>query len=131
MFVDASAIIAIIAQEEGWESLASRLSQAPRTLVSALSVWEAVIGLSREAQIPFEQAEALVDRFVEETKAEMVEIGATIGREALRASRLYGRGRHRASLNFGDCFAYACAKARGTPLLFTGNDFVHTDITVG
>src|SRR5688500_7606299 len=131
MFVDASAIIAIITQEEGWESLASRLSQAPRSLVSALSVWEAVIGLAREAQIPFEQAEALVDRFVEETGAETVEVGAAIGREALRASRLYGRGRHRADLNFGDCFAYACARARGAPLLFKGNDFVHTDIPVG
>jgi len=131
MFIDASAIIAIIAQEEGWESLASRLSQAPRTLVSALSAWEAVIGLAREAQIPFEQAEALVDRFVEETRAEMVEIGAAIGREAIQASRLYGRGRHRAGLDFGDCFAYACAKVSRVPLLFKGNDFVHTDILVG
>lgn len=131
MFVDASVIIAIVAQEEGWESLALRLSQAPRALISALSIWEAVIGLAREAQIPFDQAEALVDRFVEETTAEIVEIGAAIGREALRASRLYGRGRHRAGLNFGDCFAYACAKVCRVPLLFKGNDFIHTDILVG
>jgi ribonuclease VapC len=130
MFVDASAIIAIIAQEDDWESLAARLAQASKIYVSPMAVWEAVVGLAREARIPFEDAEALLDRFVEETKAQMITISAAIGREAITASRLYGKGRHRANLNFGDCFAYACAQAYRLPLLFKGNDFVHTDITV-
>jgi ribonuclease VapC len=130
MFVDASAIIAIITQEDDWESLAARLAQASKIYVSPMAVWEAVAGLAREARIPFEDAEALLDRFVEETKAQMITISAAIGREAVRASRLYGKGRHRASLNFGDCFAYACSKTHRLPLLFKGNDFVHTDITV-
>jgi ribonuclease VapC len=54
--------------------------------------------------------------------AEQAEIG-------YRAYREYGRGHHRARLNFGDCFAYALAKATGEPLLFKGDDFIHTDIT--
>lgn len=130
MFIDASAMIAIIAQEEGWEALAARLAQAAKIYVSPLAVWEAVAGLARQARIPFEDAEALVDRFAEETRAQTITISAAIGHEAIQASRLYGKGRHRADLNFGDCFAYACAKVYCLPLLFKGNDFVHTDIAV-
>lgn len=60
----------------------------------------------------------------------MIQISAAIGREAIKAFRIYGKGRHRADLNMGDCFAYACARAYRLPLLFKGNDFVHTDIVV-
>ena len=49
-------------------------------------------------------------------------------RFALEAFRLFGKGRHRADLNYGDCMAYALAKSTGLPLLFKGNDFVHTDV---
>ena len=130
MFIDASVIVAIIAQEDGWRSLSTRLSQAKRAYVSPLSVWEAVVGLVRQATFPFEDAEDLVTRFVEEAQAQSIQINATIGREALQASRRFGRGRHAAGLNFGDCFAYACAKAYRVPLLFKGDDFSRTDIEV-
>ena len=55
---------------------------------------------------------------------------AEIGREALRAFERFGRGRHPARLNMGDCFAYACARALDVPLLFKGEDFAQTDIAV-
>ena len=67
---------------------------------------------------------------MEELRASMIDISAAIAREALLAFDQFGRGRHKADLNMGDCFSYACARERGLPLLFKGNDFVHTDITL-
>jgi ribonuclease VapC len=58
----------------------------------------------------------------------MVDITAVIGRAAIDALRRYGRHRHRADLNMGDCFAYAYAKDLGVAMLCKGSDFVHTDI---
>jgi ribonuclease VapC len=128
MFVDASAIFAIIAQETDWRELSERLTRADQIFVSPLSIWEAVVGLARESRYPFEKSEQLVNRFVQEIQATTIGIDDEIGREALRASRLYGRGRHGAALNFGDCFSYACAKILDVPLLCKGNDFPQTDI---
>jgi ribonuclease VapC len=128
MFVDASAIFAIIAQESDWRKLSERLTRADQIFVSPLSIWEAVVGLARESRYPLEKAEQLVNRFVQEIQATTIGIDGKIGREALRASRLYGRGRHKAALNFGDCFAYACAKTLDVPLLCKGDDFPQTDI---
>ncbi|WP_206078765.1 type II toxin-antitoxin system VapC family toxin [Allomesorhizobium camelthorni] len=99
-----------------------------KIFVSPLPIWEAVVGLARESRYPFEKSEQLVNRFVQEIQATTIGIDDEIGREALRASRLYGRGRHGAALNFGDCFSYACAKILGVPLLCKGNDFPQTDI---
>ena len=128
MFVDASAIFAIIAQESDWRELSERLTRADQVFVSPLSIWEAAVGLAKESRYPFEEAEQLVNRFVQETQATTIGIDDEIGREALRASRLYGRGRHKAALNFGDCFAYACAKTLDMPLLCKGDDFPQTDV---
>ena len=128
MFVDASAILAILKQEEGWTVLASRLEEADDVLVSPLVVWEAVVGLVKEAQIPFEAAEQLVERFVQEVDAHTIPITPEIGQAALAAARAYGRNRHKAALNFGDCFSYACAKLARVPLLYKGNDFAQTDL---
>jgi ribonuclease VapC len=128
MFVDASAIFAIIAQESDWRELSERLTRADQIFVSPLSIWEAIVGLARESKYPFEKAEQLVNRFVQEIQATTIGIDDEIGREALRASHLYGRGRHKAALNFGDCFAYACAKVLDVPLLCKGEDFPRTDV---
>lgn len=128
MFVDASAIIAIIAQEQDWLSLAARLERAERVHVSPLSIWEATVGLVRERKCPLEEAEQLVRAFIEQTGATVIPITDSIGHEALKAFERYGKGRHKAKLNFGDCFAYACARVHGVPLLFKGDDFSETDI---
>jgi ribonuclease VapC len=128
MFIDASALVAILAKEDGWQDLASRLTRARSTLVSPLSIWEAARGLHRSYEMPLDHAETIVRDFVSSNNAAIVAIDDEIGREALRASRYFGRGRHTASLNMGDCFAYACAKVLNVPLLAKGNDFPQTDI---
>ena len=130
MFVDASAIIGIIGDEEDRLSLSARLAQASKVYVSPIVLYEATAGLARKRACPIEQAEELVDLFIEETSAQIIQISAAIGREAIKAFRIYGKGRHKADLNMGDCFAYACAQAHRIPLLFKGNDFGHTDIVV-
>lgn len=128
MFVDASALVAIVGREDGWEDLAIRMNRAKVKFVSPLSIWEATRGLHRSGDLPLEQAESLVRNVIQVSDASIIAIDDEIGREALLASRLYGRGRHKAALNFGDCFAYACAKVLSVPLLAKGNDFPRTDI---
>jgi ribonuclease VapC len=128
MFIDASAGIAILGGEEDADMLANRLEQARKRLVSPLSLYETVVGLARKRACPLEEAQALVDLFVAELDAEVVDISPIIGLFAVEAFSRFGKGRHPADLNMGDCFAYACARAHRVPLLFTGNDFVHTDI---
>ena len=130
MFVDASAIIAIIGDEDDALSLAARLGQASKIFVSPMALYEAVAGLARKRACPIVDADQLVDLFVDETQAQIIPISAAIGRTAIMAFNQYGKGRHKADLNMGDCFAYACAKAYRVPLLFKGNDFVHTDIEI-
>ncbi|MFJ7355802.1 type II toxin-antitoxin system VapC family toxin [Phyllobacterium sp. NPDC097923] len=130
MFIDASAIIAIIGNEDDALSLSARLAQASAIYISPVVTYEAVMGLARKRACPIDVAEELVEAFIEETQATILDITASVGKEAIKASGRYGRGRHRADLNMGDCFAYACAKANNLPLLFKGNDFPHTDIEV-
>jgi ribonuclease VapC len=129
VFIDASVIVAIIGQEDDWISLSDRIETAVQAYVSPMAIWEAVIALARHGGgRSFVEADRLVAQFVEEAGAEIIPVTAEIGTLALDASRRFGRGRHKADLNFGDCFAYACARHRGVPLLFKGEDFIHTDI---
>ena len=128
MFLDASAVIAILSGEDDADRLAGKLDQAERVLVSPLSLYETVAGLARKRACPVADAQHLVDLFCAEVGAELVDISGPIGRSAVEAIGRFGKGRHKADLNMGDCFAYACAKAHGVGLLFKGNDFVHTDI---
>lgn len=130
MFVDASAIIAILSAEEDATSLAERLERAPAVRISAIAHYEAAVGLARKRLWSLEEAEDLVDEFVRETGAVFINIDGETSKLALSAFRRYGKGRHPAGLNMGDCFAYACAKALDAPLLFKGSDFVQTDIAV-
>jgi len=128
MFVDASAIIAIIAREPEWESLLERMANAEKIHVSAISLWEAVRGLHRKAEIPLDDVEEIVRHLLARFRTETCIIDDDTAREALRASRLFGKGSHKAALNLGDCFAYGCAKILGVPLLAKGDDFPQTDI---
>lgn len=140
MFVDASAIVAIINQEPGWQDFADRLNAAPVRYVSALVRYEAVQAVARAsaekiarnrrptAEI-MEEALSLVDGLCRMIDAEEIAIDAPIGTAAIQASMRYGKAvGHAADLNFGDCFAYACARSRNVPLLYKGEDFRHTDL---
>lgn len=135
-FLDASAIIAFLAREPDAEAIAQALDAAtPPFLVSPLVVFEAVTGLARakggahRSGAPITEAEVVVTAFLAELDAEIVPVSAEIGALALDACRAFGRAAGKqADLNFGDCFAYACARHHGAPLLFKGADFARTDI---
>lgn len=128
MFVDASAIVAILVSEDDADSLAARLGQARDVHTSAMAVWEAAVGVARATNMSLDDATHLVDRLLVEANATVVPIDMATGREALRAYARYGKGRHPAALNMGDCFAYACTRQLATSLLSKGNDFPRTDI---
>ncbi|NGP16375.1 type II toxin-antitoxin system VapC family toxin [Devosia aurantiaca] len=129
MFVDASAAISILSGEEDAAALAARLDTAPVVLMSPMSIYETVAGLARKRQCPIEEALAMVDFFIAETSATIVDIDDKTGRIAILAFAKFGKGRHPADLNMGDCFAYACAQVHSVALLYNGDDFVHTDIS--
>jgi ribonuclease VapC len=131
MFIDASAIVAITAPEEDGPVLSARLDQATDAQTSPIALYEAVLGLSRTLAISVADAEEAVGNFIIESGAEIIPITAEIGRAAIRVFERYGRGQHPARLNMGDCFAYACARTLGVPLLFKGDDFSQTDIAAG
>jgi ribonuclease VapC len=130
MFVDASAMVAILVEESDAAALTKRLEQAVEPCTSAIAIYEAVAGVARACNVPIRTAETILDRFLEQATVRVVPITPEIGRGAVSAFERYGRGRHPAGLNMGDCFAYACANELGVPLLFKGNDFPETDIAV-
>lgn len=139
MFLDASAIVAILAREDGADALIARIEAvAAPILVSPLVRFEAALGLAqarsgapgrRPDAATISAAHELVDAFLEEIAAQEIDITGDIGTAALAAAMTYGKTvGHPADLNFGDCFAYACAKSRGVGLLYKGNDFARTDL---
>ena len=130
MFVDASAIVGILAREIDAPNLAARVTQAERLFTSPLTVYEAVLGLARSRNMSIDEAQIAVSDFLSGIRAEIISITEEVGRDAIRAFDRFGRGRHPARLNMGDCFAYACTRSLAVPLLFKGDDFSLTDIAV-
>ena len=130
MFLDASAIVAILLEESDASTLAKRLEQSAQPCTSAIAIYEAVVAVARSLNVPIRASETSLDRFLDAARVRVVPITAEIGRGALSAFDQFGRGRHPAALNMGDCFAYACARELDIPLLFKGDDFPLTDITI-
>jgi ribonuclease VapC len=130
IFVDASAVIAIVDGEDDAVSLAARLAGGLSVYISPMVVYESITGLARKRACTIEVAERAIDIFIDQTDAQTLDITAKIGRNAVQAFNTFGRGRHKAALNMGDCFAYACAKAHDLALLCKGNDFPYTDIEI-
>jgi ribonuclease VapC len=128
IFCDASALIAIIAGEPDAARLADALERDGDILCSALSVWETMAGLCHSYALSPPAARAHIARFLEVAEIHFVAIGEKEYEIAGDAYAKYGRGRHAAALNMGDCHAYACAKANRALLLFKGDDFSRTDI---
>jgi len=126
MIIDSSAIVAIIRVESDAEALSEVIEAASVVRMSAASYLESsiVIDCYRKPELS-----GRFDQFIDETKLEIEPVTADQARIARQAYRDYGRGSgHRANLNFGDCFAYALARVKREPLLYKGDDFVHTDI---
>ena len=128
VFVDASALIAIIVDEPEAAALTDLLATERVRLCSAVSIWETVAGLCRSYTYSVPAARNQVRRFLETGNIQFVNIGERECDFAAEAYTHYGKGRHPAALNMGDCFAYACARANRASLLFKGEDFTKTDI---
>ena len=128
-FVDASALISMIAGEADGRTLSERLDTEDTRLCSALSVWETLAGLRRSHDLPLDVARARIRGFLAAADISFVVIGEREFEIAADAYEQFGKGRHPAALNFGDCFAYACATTNSARLLYKGDDFTRTDIT--
>ena len=128
MFVDASALVAILTAESERSTLLSRLDGAVDPLTSGLAVFETAIAVARKTAMSVADAEAQVAEFIRVVGLRIVPITEAETALALAAHARYGKGRHPARLNLGDCFAYACARVHGVPLLYVGDDFPQTDI---
>jgi ribonuclease VapC len=125
MILDTSAVIAILAGEADAGHYARLIEQDPTPRIGAPAVLEASIVLTRWFG---EAAEAALDAFVRESGAEIVPFDLPQLRAAQEAYRRFGKGRHPAGLNFGDCMSYALARVCDEPLLYKGRDFARTDI---
>jgi ribonuclease VapC len=128
IFVDASAMISMMTGESDADGLADRLGAERQRLCSAISVWETIAGLCRTHTFSVPSARAVVQSFIESNDLRFVGIGEREFELAAQAYAEFGKGRHPAALNMGDCFAYACAKANRARLLFKGDDFLKTNI---
>lgn len=127
LVVDTSAAVAVILSEPGGEELAGHLEDAlTRMMPAAIRV---ELGIVIEARLG-PAGQDVVDRFLRDAKIDIVSVDADLAARAMSGWRRYGKGRHPAGLNFGDCFTYALAERTGRPVLCTGDDFAATDITV-
>lgn len=142
MFLDASAVVAILLNEKDAASLLARIEAADGPIYySSLVVFEIVVALARHKKLEMlgehaptpptllRSTQKTVENFLADIGATEVPLPVGIHDAALDAARTYGRlVGHPARLNFGDCFSYAAAKELKSPLLFVGNDFIQTDI---
>lgn len=129
LFVDASALVAIIVSEPERDVLLERLALDEKVLWSPMSCWETVSGLRRIREILPAAARREAEQTAADLGLKLVDVGPAELKLALDAYEQFGRNsRHPAKLNMGDCFAYACAKANGAKLLYKGDDFGHTNL---
>ena len=129
MFVDASAIVAILTRESDADNLADTIEKARTPITSPIAIFEATLGVCRKRHASVEEAEQDVGEFLELAGVRIEPITDKEAQTALAAFSRYGKGRgHPAQLNLGDCFAYAMAKNARTRLLYKGEDFDTTDI---
>lgn len=128
MIVDASAIVAIAVHEPGWERLARKLDDVRDAYTHPISLYEASLAIARIKNADPAIGRQAADEFLYQSELKVVTIGPAEAAAAVDAHARYGKGRHPAKLNMGDCFSYACAKLRGMPLLYKGEDFAKTDL---
>jgi ribonuclease VapC len=127
MVIDTSALVAILQREPERRAFIEAIEVADARLMSVATFVE--ISIVIEAR---HGAEGLRDleHFIGRADIELIAVDAEHGNVACSAFSRFGKGRHRAGLNYGDCFSYALATSTREPLLFKGDDFVHTDVTL-
>jgi len=141
LFVDASVIVAILTCETDADELMARLEAAisdnRQLYVSPVVRVEAAFSITRRlagkdkpaTKEMLDRARAMVDQFILDLEAKDTMITADVASKALDAAQQFGKiVNHPASLNMGDCFAYACARAYRTKIAYKGDDFTHTDL---
>lgn len=128
IFIDASALVAIITDEPESDSFVDTVAADGDPIWSAMSCWESVLAVRRRRGVDFKVARDEVEATAAALPIRLVEVAEPERAIALNAYESYGKGRHEAKLNMGDCFAYACAKTNGAKLLYKGRDFIHTDL---
>src|SRR5271166_1883991 len=125
MVIDTSAIIAVLLDEANAVGIAQAIEAGSPRLLSAANLLEASMVIeSRKGEAGGRELDLLMYR----SGIEVVAVDQDQAETARVAWRRFGKGRHPAALNYGDCFAYALARSRRMPLLFRGNDFLQTDI---
>lgn len=127
MVIDSSAIVAILLDEPSGPALEAAVLSDTHCLISVASVLEVSIAL---AWRKIRSGEHAIDAVLESLGATATPVDREQLTLARNAYQRFGKGRHPAALNFGDCFSYALARQTGEPLLFVGNDFSRTDIPV-
>ena len=125
MILDSSALIALIFKEPGHEQIMDKLTEAEYLGIGTPTLAEAGIVLTARMGHP---SRSLLTGLLQELGINEIPFGQVHWREAVEAYQRFGRGRHPARLNFGDCLSYATAKLAGQQLLFVGHDFSQTDI---
>jgi ribonuclease VapC len=131
IFVDSSAMVAMLTADADAPALAGKLEADPERICAGHVILEASMGVATVLGLSPAAADGLITRLLREAEIGVVPITEDIGHTAVSAFERYGRGRGAVgSLNLGDCLSYACAKAHGARLLFKGHDFSQTDIIV-
>jgi ribonuclease VapC len=126
VIVDTSALVAIVLREDGYEEVLDKLSQSPDGAgMGTPTITE--LGIVLSARLG-RNARSLVVDLLDQFDIAEVPFGEAHWRAAIDAFGRYGRGRHPAKLNFGDCLTYAVAHLAHEPLLFVGDDFAATDL---
>lgn len=128
VFVDASALVAIIKGERDADALSAILERHAVRVISGVALWETARAVASSAHSRMADAMEEVERFRDALAINVVSIGGVEAAAAGDAHDRYGNGVHPAKLNMSDCFAYACAKTNGAALLYKGDDFSHTDL---
>lgn len=121
--VDSSALLAIILEEAEAPRMSRALTRAEQLFMSAATLTETIV-VARRRQVGAAMADLITH-----LRIEVVPLSAVGALAAADAYGRFGRGVHKASLNWGDCFSYSLAKTLDLPMAYVGNDFAHTDLT--
>ena len=127
MIADTSEIVSILLKEPRWETVFEKLASSRTIGIGTPTLAETGMVLSARTGV---DARGLVSRFMQEAGIIPIPFGEAHWREAVNAFLLFGKGRHPAALNFGDCMAYATARLAQLPLLCIGDDFAKTDLVL-
>ena len=127
MFIDTSVIVAILSEESDADLYTLRIADSSIRLTSSVVVLEAAMRLSSKLDVAPLDVQNRIERLFESLRIEIMPIDADHARIAVQAFATYGKARgHPAQLNLADCLSYACAKSKGLPILFKGDDFSRT-----